>query len=457
MLLAGTVFGRGTAKKGRYSAACLEECFNLFGCFLIDCYGEIISENNRVYFSESDVETASVKMMDTRSSTSMKIEKIVYHFILSAVILVISMLTWAGAAGRAFAADISDPSGTLRCSSTAEGILISWQPAEGAAGYSIYRKTAGKEWSCIAGIGTGRTDFTDSYVIPKQSYFYRIVAYDQEYHDLSLSGNNVPAKDGQQDQLALAKDLQSLPEEDVQPMSPEDGQPMVAADGQPVIAEGIWNVAVSEIRAGTMLSAEAVEALGLDSFFYTEEISDETFARMKGRSFGDDCTMSREELRYIRCLHKDWHGQILVGELVMNQMVADQVCDIFRKLYEAAYPIERMVLIDEYDGDDEASIMENNTSAFNYRTIDDTDIISRHAYGLAIDINPYYNVYYIPLQNYIFPEDGWAYLDREAEFPYKLVSGDLCYELFREAGFEWGGWWIYNIDYQHFQFSPDAH
>ena len=248
-----------------------------------------------------------------------------------------------------------------------------------------------------------------------------------------------------------------FPAEDDQPMIAEDEQPMIAEDEQPMIAEGIWDVEIREIRAGTVLSAEAVEALGVDSFFSTEEISDETFARMKGRSFGDDCTMSREELRYIRCLHKDWHGQILVGELVMNQMVADQVCDIFRKLYEAAYPIERMVLIDEYDGDDEASIMENNTSAFNYRTIDDTDIISRHAYGLAIDINPYYNVYYIPLQNYIFPEDGWAYLDREAEFPYKLVSGDLCYELFREAGFEWGGWWIYNIDYQHFQFSPDAH
>ena len=214
----------------------------------------------------------------------------------------------------------------------------------------------------------------------------------------------------------------------------------------------VWNITPSEIRAGTRLTEEAVELLGVDNFFYVEEISDELFERMWLYSYKDYCTVPRENLRYIRCLHKNMEGEIKVGELVMSVLVADSVCDIFRQLYEASYPIESMLLVDDFLASDELSIMHNNTSAFNYRTVDNTTQISDHAYGLAIDINPYYNVYYIPSANYIFPQEGWEYLDRNSDFPYILKEGDLCYTLFLEAGFYWGGWYTYNIDYQHFYY-----
>lgn len=212
---------------------------------------------------------------------------------------------------------------------------------------------------------------------------------------------------------------------------------------------------VRKLPAGALLTEEAVDYLGVDSFFYVEEINDEIFRRMWKKSFKEDCTVPREDLRYIRCLHKNEEGEIKVGELVMNQAVAETVCGIFRKLYDADYPIESMRLVDDFDASDEDSIMVNNTSAFNFRTVAGTDQISNHAYGLAIDINPYYNVYYIPSENYVFPPEGWMYLDRAADFPYKLEPGDLCYNLFTEAGFRWGGWWTYNTDYQHFEYVPE--
>ena len=213
---------------------------------------------------------------------------------------------------------------------------------------------------------------------------------------------------------------------------------------------------VSAIPAGTILSEEDVANAGEDAFFYTEDISDETFARMAGKSFGENCTVSRTELSYIRCLHRDIYGNIKVGELVMHRMVSDIVCEIFRELYHAGYPIESMLLVDEFNASDDDSIMANNTSAFNYRNVEGTDRLSMHAYGFAIDINPYYNIYYIPSLDYVFPPEGWQYIDREEYFPYKLEPGDLCYELFTQAGFEWGGWWTDSIDYQHFQFFPSV-
>lgn len=219
-------------------------------------------------------------------------------------------------------------------------------------------------------------------------------------------------------------------------------------------AEGVWDVTALQIRAGTQLTEDAVRQLGEDSFFQVSEISDELFHdRMYGKSYKDYCDVPRENLRYIRCLHRDIHGAIKVGELVMSTSCADSVCEIFHELYRQAYPIESMLLVDDFDADDETSILHNNTSAFNYRMVDNTTELSNHALGLAIDINPYYNVYYIPSENYIFPPEGWAYLDREADFPYKLTEGDLCYNLFIEAGFSWGGYFTYNIDYQHFYYT----
>ena len=190
-----------------------------------------------------------------------------------------------------------------------------------------------------------------------------------------------------------------------------------------------------------------------DDFFRCEGIDDAVFARIKGKSFKDDCTMPREDLRYLRVLHYNKVGEVKEGELVCHKSIADDLLAIFRELYKAKYPIERMVLIDEYDADDEASMRANNTSAFNFRYISGTRRLSRHAQGMAIDINPLYNPY-VRQRNgrtLVSPTGAEAYTDRTKDFPYKIVKGDLCYRLFRKYGFTWGGDWKNSKDYQHFE------
>ena len=128
--------------------------------------------------------------------------------------------------------------------------------------------------------------------------------------------------------------------------------------------------------------------------------------------------------------------------------------DIFRRLYEAQYPIEKIRLIDEYGGDDAASMADNNTSCFNYRVIAGSDTISSHAKGLAVDINPLYNPCisdYPDGSKNIMPRDGAPYADRTRFFPMKITDQDLCFELFTLHGFAWGGTWDTPLDYQHFE------
>ena len=188
--------------------------------------------------------------------------------------------------------------------------------------------------------------------------------------------------------------------------------------------------------------------------FTISPIPDDIFAKMQGKSFKDNCTVPREDLRYLKVLHVGFDGKTHTGELVVSRLIADDVLDIFKQLYKAQYPIERIALIDEYDGDDEQSMSDNNTSAFNFRTIAGTDIVSEHGMGLAVDVNPFYNPQVKETENgvEVSPEDAISYADRSGDFLYKIDHEDLCYKLFTEHGFEWGGDWETGKDYQHFEY-----
>lgn len=211
-----------------------------------------------------------------------------------------------------------------------------------------------------------------------------------------------------------------------------------------------------DFRPGEAVPEEYVEKIGSDAFFSIVDIPDSVFALMHGKSYKAECTVPRCELKYITCLHRDAEGRILMGEMVVNAEIAEITLSIFRKLYDASYPIERMVLIDNYNAEDEASMEDNNSSAFNFRFVSHTAVVSAHGKGLAIDINPLYNPYHKHLKDgteVIEPSTAGAYLDRKAEFPYKINEGDLCCRLFLEAGFQWGGSWKNIKDYQHFEYK----
>ena len=195
-----------------------------------------------------------------------------------------------------------------------------------------------------------------------------------------------------------------------------------------------------------------------DSFYYTI-ITDDIKQRITGISYpADDSNIriSYDDLRYLRVKYYDFNGEVQDGELICNKKIADDLAEIFYELYLNEYQIEKIKLIDEYGGDDTASMLDNNTSCFNYRLVENSTSLSKHALGLAIDVNPFYNPYIVFGQNpdgsdYISPAGSEIYIDRSADFPHKIDENDLCCKLFKQHGFVWGGNWNSCKDYQHFQ------
>lgn len=159
-----------------------------------------------------------------------------------------------------------------------------------------------------------------------------------------------------------------------------------------------------------------------------------------------------EDLVKIQITYLDFNNKVKEGNIICNRLIANKLINIFNELFDNNYQIEKINLIDNYNWNDIESMSDNNTSCFNYRRILNSDNLLLHAYGLAIDINPLYNPYQVDNTNIVLPENGIEYFDRNKIFPHKIDKDDLCYKLFKENGFEWGGDWEYP-DYQHFQYK----
>ena len=219
-----------------------------------------------------------------------------------------------------------------------------------------------------------------------------------------------------------------------------------------VLCSSAW--AQNRFRPGDVVPEPYLKVYGTQGFFTAVPISESLKRKMNGCSYKSMGGIVWEDLRYLRALHRDADGNAVVGEMVCNKAIADDILSILKALFEAGYPIEKMRLVECYGGDDEASMRDNNTSCFNQRkTIGGK--ISNHSYGMAIDINPRYNPYlrHGTWRTTIQPQGSEEYLDREKDFPYKIKRGDLCYRLFRQHGFRWGGDWMRGKDYQHFDRS----
>src|SRR5690606_39386731 len=91
--------------------------------------------------------------------------------------------------------------------------------------------------------------------------------------------------------------------------------------------------------------------------------------------------------------HWGYDGRPHEGRIVVHARHAEAIVEVFRQIWDARFPIERMVPVAEYGGDDGASMRANNTSGFNCRYVAGTTRVSEHALGQAIDVNPLHNPY----------------------------------------------------------------
>jgi hypothetical protein len=152
-----------------------------------------------------------------------------------------------------------------------------------------------------------------------------------------------------------------------------------------------------------------------------------------------------ENLELVDVYYYGFDNRLHKGQLVVHKDAVQDIEEIFRFIKESRFPITKVVPISAYDWSDEKSSNDNNTSAFNYRFISGTRVISKHAYGLAIDINPLLNPY---IKNGTSTPEGSTYDITKAG---TISAGSQLVQEFKRKGWKWGGDWKNLKDYQHFE------
>lgn len=179
-------------------------------------------------------------------------------------------------------------------------------------------------------------------------------------------------------------------------------------------------------------------------------IDDGTAARLSA-SWRPGCPVPLQSLRLVTVTHWGFDRRPHQGEVVVHSDYAEEIRGVFAALFEAAFPIEQVRLVDDFGADDDRSMAANNTSGFNCRRARGTARWSEHAYGRAVDINPVQNPY-LTARGAVLPPGGREFIRRDATAPGVITADGPVVAAFTSIGWRWGGAWS-RPDYQHFSAS----
>jgi hypothetical protein len=217
-------------------------------------------------------------------------------------------------------------------------------------------------------------------------------------------------------------------------------RPSTGAWLRPGVAEVRWGgTGVVPVRVGAPVTAAAP--------FHA--VVTAAPARRMGASWRRGCPVAIADLRMLTVTHVGFDRLVHRGEVVVHRARAARLAGVFARLYGSRFPIRRMHLVDEYGADDERSMSDDNSSAFNCRPVTgQPGVWSQHSYGWALDLNPFENPYVSG--STILPVGAERYADRSRNDPGMIHAGDATVTSFRSIGWGWGGSWTRPKDYQHF-------
>lgn len=174
---------------------------------------------------------------------------------------------------------------------------------------------------------------------------------------------------------------------------------------------------------------------------------------IEGNVWREECPVHHSRLKVVEVTYCCFDGNQKEGKVIVLDVVAEKVHSIFEELLSIQFPINNILPLEEFSGDDVKSMQANNSSAFNGRLVARTSSWSSHAFGVAIDINPIQNPYLLLNEAKelveVIPPEGSEFLDRSEM--YRGMVEEIV-PIFAKHGFtEWGGSWDAKPDYHHFQ------
>ena len=210
---------------------------------------------------------------------------------------------------------------------------------------------------------------------------------------------------------------------------------------------GEWSATDSELHA----VSDQAAAQSRPDLLVRALTADEIQAAQAQLVEADDCPVPFDQLRMVEVPYWSFEATAEKGTLIVNADVAEALGQVFERLFDARFPIQRMDAIDPLPVDATSRVSSNNTVAFKCRAVRGGSSWSQHAYGHAVDINPVDNPSVSGGQ--ATPPLGADRIDRQVDAPGMIHEGDVVTQAFDAHGWGWGGRWDFHQDYMHFSIN----
>lgn len=186
-----------------------------------------------------------------------------------------------------------------------------------------------------------------------------------------------------------------------------------------------------------------------ESAEYVATIQDVPVDVLMRSSWEPECPVNIDQMSYLTMTYWGFDQKPHTGEMIIHSDHAEDVTEVFRKIYEARFPIEEMRVISRAERDQPPTGDHNITSGYTCRQIvGAVQKWSQHSMGLAIDINPFHNPFY--RGDELYPELSESYKDRDWERVGMIYEPSVVFDAFEEIGWKWGGHWHGREDWMHF-------
>jgi len=152
-----------------------------------------------------------------------------------------------------------------------------------------------------------------------------------------------------------------------------------------------------------------------------------------------------DQLKLINVQYYSTDSKVHQGQILTNNKIADKIVVLFKFILQERFPVAHAIPVVKYNWDDDLSMQANNTYSFCYRDVS----FSKHAYGMAIDINPYFNPvrWKTGFENHLNKPVGARYDPRK---PGTFYSQQPVVLEFERLGFHWGHHFKVKFDDHHF-------